>query len=101
MEDVAFGVEEEEEGAALSAAESVLSSAKFADTPEELLQLDDDGVPVPAMKFTAMHCSLEWHVRILPTRYREIHSEHISSRCAGGAGINRIPDNAHHPQRPE
>lgn len=32
----------------------VLSSAKVAETPEELLQAED-GVPNPAIKFTAMH----------------------------------------------
>jgi hypothetical protein len=60
VEDVPFAVEEEV--AAPSAAESVLSDANWAETPEELVQVDG-GVPIPATKFTAIHCRLERRVR--------------------------------------
>lgn len=56
-EDAVCGVEDEGDDEAPSAAARVGSGIKSAETPEELKQLVDVGVPTPSTKFTAMHCS--------------------------------------------
>jgi hypothetical protein len=66
-EDVPF------EDAVPSAGGSSLSDANWAETPEELVQVDG-GVPFPVTKFTAMHCSSERRVR------KASHTVHGSGR---------------------
>ena len=58
VDDAEDDVEAADEVTDWPSAESRTGSAmKVADTPEELLQVDEEGVPTPATKFTAMHCT--------------------------------------------
>ena len=61
-DDVGAVVEELEEDATPSADDSVGSGAYWAETPEELLQLEGT-VPIPKTNFTAIHCHSERPVR--------------------------------------